>query len=98
MFKGLALRVPRTELNLTNAHQLSATKRSVSVHKTNCNGRTVKVQVSICKHQYCAAITGNISQLGQNEIPAYPREQVLRWQSITKRVAICERLQSHRPK
>jgi len=39
MFKGLTWLVLRTELKLTNAQQ-SATKRSGSVHKTNCKGRS----------------------------------------------------------
>ena len=57
MFKGLPWFVPGTELNLTNAHQQSATKPSGSVHKIKCNGRTVTTpHVSLCKHQYCAVI------------------------------------------
>ena len=62
--------VPGTELNLTNAHQQSATKRSGSVHKTNCKCRTVTVpQVSLQKHQDCAAITASATEVGQNETP-----------------------------
>jgi len=69
--KGLAWLVPGTELNLTNSHQQSATKRSGSVHKTNCKCRTVTVpQVSLWKHQYCAAITGCVTEVGENETPA----------------------------
>jgi len=99
MFKGLPWLLPGTELNITNAHQQSATKRSGSVHKRNCNGGTVTVpQVSLCKHQYCAAITRTATEVGQNETPAHPREQVLRWQPFPPRVADCERLQSHTPK
>jgi len=71
MFKGLARLVPGTELNLTHAHQQSTTKRTGSVHKTNCKGRTVTVtQVSLWKHQDCAAITGSATEVGQNETPA----------------------------
>jgi hypothetical protein len=71
MFKGPARLVPGTELNLTLAHQQSATKPSGSVHKTNCEGRTVTVQrVSLWKHQDCAAITGSATEVGQNETTA----------------------------
>jgi hypothetical protein len=71
MFKGLARLVLGTELNLTIARQQSATKRSGSAHKTNCKGRTVTVpQVSLCKHQDCAAVTGCASEVEQNETAA----------------------------
>jgi hypothetical protein len=53
------------ELNLTSDQQ-SAIKRSGSEHKTNCMDRTVTVaQVSLWKHQECAAITGNDSPVGK---------------------------------
>ena len=98
MFKELPWLVPGTELNLTNAHQQSATKNSGSEHNRNCNGRTVTVpQVSPYKHQYCAVIRGSATEVGQNETPAHPREQVLRWQPFPVHMAVCERLQSHRP-
>jgi len=65
MFKGLALLLPGTELNLTDAHQQSVKKSSGSVHKTNCKGRTVTVtQVSVGKHQDFAAIRGTATQVG----------------------------------
>jgi len=98
VFKELPSLVPGTELNLTNAHQQSATKRSGSEHNRNCNGRTVTVpQVSLCRHQYCAVIRGSATEVGQNETRAHPRELVLWWQPFPVHVALRERLQSHRP-
>jgi hypothetical protein len=98
MFKGPARLVPGTELNLTLANQKSTTKHSGSVHKTNCKGRTVTVQqVSLWKHQDCAAITGKCNWIGAKwNSCANPREQVLRLQPFPARV-VCEWLQSHRP-
>jgi len=98
MFKGLPWLLPGTDLNLTNAHQQSATMRSVSVHNRNCNGRKVtEPQVSLCIHQYCAVIRGSQTQVGQNETPAHPHEQLLWWQPFPARVTVCDRLQSLRP-
>jgi hypothetical protein len=94
MFKGLTWLVLKTELNRTNA-QKSATVCSGSVHKTNCRGRTVTLpQVSLWKHQDCAAITGTAAQAGQNETPAQihvnkscsgnPSQHVWRFVSVCK--------------
>ena len=84
MNKGLACLVPGSELNLTNAHQQSATKRSVSVHKTSSNCRTVAVpQVSLWDLEYCAAapaaITGSATEVGQIDTHAHTHVDKWRW-------------------
>jgi hypothetical protein len=86
MFKGLGRLVQGTKLNLTNAHQQSATKRSGSVHKTNCKGRTVTVpQVSQWKHQDCCH-NRNCNWSGpKSNSCTDPCEQVLWWQPFPTR-------------
>jgi len=95
MFKGLASTVPRTELNLTIAHQQSATNHSGSAHKGQDTHSTASVAMETsrlcCNNRKC-----NWNGAKWNSCTD-PHEQVLLRQPFPGRVAVYEHLQSHRP-